>query len=54
MDYSLNVKRLRMKAVVDSIDGGGSPGTIELRSADRTVLCTLILTIHRSTWWATI
>jgi hypothetical protein len=44
MDYSLNVKRLRMKAVVDSIDGGNGPGSIELRDVNRVVLATLILT----------
>jgi len=44
MDYSQNVKRLRMKAVLDSIDGGNAPGTIELRNAERVVLATLILT----------
>lgn len=44
MDYSLNVKRLRMKAVVDSIDGGGGPGTIELRDTNRVILATLVLT----------
>jgi hypothetical protein len=43
MDYSQNVKRLRMKAVLDSIDGGNAPGTIELRDADRVVLATLLL-----------
>jgi len=43
MDYSLNVKRLRMKAVLDSIDGGNGPGQIELRSDDRVILCTLLL-----------
>ena len=43
MDYSLNVKRLRMQAVLNSIDGGNGPGFIELRSADRTILCTLVL-----------
>ena len=44
MEYSQNVKRLRMKAVLDSIDGGNAPGSIELRDADRVVLATLILT----------
>jgi hypothetical protein len=43
MDYSLNVKRLRMQAVLNSIDGGNGPGIIELRSDDRTILCTLLL-----------
>ena len=43
MDYSLNVKRLRMKAVLDSIDGGGAPGSIQLRDGARLILCTLIL-----------
>jgi len=43
MDYTLNVKRLRMKAVVDYIDGGNAPGSIELRDAERNILCTLIL-----------
>lgn len=44
MEYSLPVKRLRMTAVLNSIDGGGSPGTIELRNAERVILCTLLLT----------
>ena len=43
MEYSLTVKRLRMKAVLDSIDGGNSPGIIQLRSGERVVLATLIL-----------
>ena len=43
MEYSLNVKRSRMTAVVNAIDGGNSPGTIELRDVDRVVLATLIL-----------
>jgi hypothetical protein len=44
MEYSLPVKRMRMTAVLNSIDGGGSPGTIELRNAERVILCTLLLT----------
>jgi hypothetical protein len=44
MDYTLNVKRLRMKAVLDSIDGGSGPGAIELRDEDRVVLATLVMT----------
>ena len=43
MEYSLTVKRLRMKAVLDSIDGGNSPGSIMLRDVDRAVLATLVL-----------
>jgi hypothetical protein len=43
MDYSLTVKRLRMKAVLDSIDGGNAPGSIQLRDGNRVVLCTLIM-----------
>jgi hypothetical protein len=45
MDYSLPVKRLRMTVVLQSIDGGGSPGVIELRNAERVILCTLLLTV---------
>ena len=44
MEYSLPVKRLRMTAVLNSIDGGGSPGTLELRNIDRVILATLLLT----------
>ena len=44
MDYTLNVKRLRMKAVLDSIDGGNGPGAIELRNDERVVLATLVMT----------
>ena len=43
MEYSFTVKRLRMKAVLDSIDGGNSPGSIMLRDVDRAVLATLVL-----------
>ena len=43
MEYSLNVKRARMTAVLDAIDGGGGPGTIELRDVERAVLATLVL-----------
>ena len=43
MEYLLTVKRLRMKAVLDSIDGGNSPGSIMLRDVDRAVLATLVL-----------
>ena len=45
MEYSLPVKRLRMTMVLQSIDGGGSPGVIELRNAERVILATLLLTI---------
>jgi hypothetical protein len=45
MEYSLPVKRLRMTMVLQSIDGGGSPGTIELRNAERMILATLLLTL---------
>lgn len=44
MEYTLNVKRLRMKAVLDSIDGGNGPGAIELRDANRVILATLVMT----------
>ena len=44
MEYSLPVKRLRMMAVLNSIDGGGSPGSIQLRSAERVILATLLMT----------
>jgi hypothetical protein len=43
MEYSLNVKRLRMKAVLDSIDGGNGNGKIELRNSDNLILATLVL-----------
>jgi hypothetical protein len=43
MEYSLTVRRLRMKMVLDSIDGGGGVGMIELRDASRVVLATLLL-----------
>jgi hypothetical protein len=45
MEYSLPVRRLRMTMVLQSIDGGGSPGKIELRNAERVILATLLLTI---------
>jgi hypothetical protein len=45
MEYSLPVKRLRMTMVLQSIDGGGSPGVIELRNAERVILATLLLTV---------
>jgi len=45
MEYTLPVKRLRMTMVLQSIDGGGSPGSIQLRSADRVILATLLLTL---------
>jgi hypothetical protein len=45
MEYSLPVRRLRMTAVLNSIDGGGSPGSIQLRNADRVILATLLLTV---------
>jgi hypothetical protein len=44
MEYTLPVKRLRMTAVLNSIDGGGSPGTIELRNPERVILATLLMT----------
>jgi len=40
----MTVRRLRMKAVLDSIDGGNGPGTIELRDVERNILATLIMT----------
>jgi hypothetical protein len=43
MDYSLNVKRQRMQAVLNAIDGGNGPGIIELRDSERVILCTLLL-----------
>ena len=45
MEYSLPVKRMRMMSVLNAIDGGGSPGTIELRSVDRIILATLLMTM---------
>jgi hypothetical protein len=45
MEYTLPVRRLRMTAVLQSIDGGGSPGKIELRNAERVILATLLLTM---------
>ena len=45
MEYSLPVRRLRMTATLNSIDGGGSPGCIQLRNAERVILTTLLLTI---------
>jgi len=45
MEYSLPVKRLRMTMVLNSIDGGGSPGVIELRNDERVILATLVLTM---------
>jgi hypothetical protein len=44
MDYSLVVKRMRMQAVLNSIDGGNAPGTIELRNAEDIILAKLLLT----------
>ena len=44
MEYTLNVKRLRMRAVLDSIDGGNGPGTIELRNSERVILTTHVMT----------
>jgi hypothetical protein len=44
MEYVLVVKRLRMMQVVNAIDGGGGPGRIELRNAERVILATLLLT----------
>jgi hypothetical protein len=43
MEYSMTVKRLRMKSVVDSIDGGNGPGVIQLRDANRVILTSLLL-----------
>jgi len=43
MDYSLNVKRMRMQQVVLAIDGGGGPGRIELRNSEGFILATLLL-----------
>jgi len=43
MEYSLPVKRARMTVTLNAIDGGGSPGVIELRNAERVILCTLLL-----------
>jgi hypothetical protein len=43
MDYVLNVKRLRMQQVLNSIDGGNGPGMIELRDSARVILCTLVM-----------
>ncbi len=43
MDYSLTVKRLRMMAVLNSIDGGNAPGSILLRDGNRVVLCSLLM-----------
>jgi hypothetical protein len=34
-----------MTSVLQSIDGGGSPGVIELRNAERVVLATLLMVI---------
>ena len=44
MEYTLPVRRLRMTVVLQSIDGGGSRGTIELRNAERVILSTLVMT----------
>jgi hypothetical protein len=43
MEYVHTVKRMRMTAVLQAIDGGNSPGQIELRTADRMILATLIM-----------
>ena len=43
MEYSLNVRRLRMKTVLNSVDGGNGVGMIELRDAERVILATLLL-----------
>jgi hypothetical protein len=45
MEYALPVRRLRMTSVLQSIDGGGSPGKIELRNTERVILATLLLTM---------
>jgi hypothetical protein len=45
MEYSLPIKRSRMTVVLQGIDGGGSPGCIQLRSAERVILATLLLTV---------
>jgi hypothetical protein len=44
MEYSMTVKRLRMQAVLYSIDGGNGNGAIQLRDANRVILCTLLMT----------
>jgi hypothetical protein len=45
MEYSLPVKRLRMTVVLQSIDGGGSPGVLEIRNAERVILASLLLSV---------
>jgi hypothetical protein len=45
MEYALPVRRLRMTSVLQSIDGGGSPGKIEIRNTERVILATLLLTM---------
>jgi hypothetical protein len=45
MEYSLPVKRARMTQVLHAIDGGGSPGKIEIRNAESVILATLLLTV---------
>ena len=45
MEYSLPIKRSRMTVVLQGIDGGGSPGCIQLRDASRVILATLLLTV---------
>ena len=44
MEYSFPVKRLRMTAVLNSIDGGNGPGVIELRNEESVILATLLMT----------
>jgi len=44
MEYTLPVKRARMMQVLDAIEGGNGPGTIELRNDERVILATLLLT----------
>jgi hypothetical protein len=45
MEYSLPVKRSRMMQVLYAIDGGGSPGCIQIRNAEGVILATLLLTM---------
>jgi hypothetical protein len=44
MEYVQTLKRARMMQVLEAIDGGSGPGSIELRDAERNILATLILT----------
>lgn len=45
MEYSLPVKRARMTVTLNAIDGGGSPGVLELRNAERVILTSLLLPV---------